>query len=377
MGVEKVLISERSTSELGDEGLRDLLACLWPVDCQTCGRFLGQEPPALCVDDSMAFATASLHHPDCRAPQWNDSGMITSSGIEAITWTAGTLVFGLVREGKAEPWPMMVINPGLENVVLERDKDGDWRVRPMLAFSKAGLASSGAGLEIPGPVDGAIAFTTDASLSVTFQYARQTYEAAAEPLIVGGARACEGFLVGVTHALNPADFREEELHAAMAARQVLIGWVGAHGTVPAAPREAPVLDATLVLHWNDHHISVGTLIGQAPKILSSKMARAWASRLIGTDNGPLIPWRPVFGNGPEDGWFTVSTLWPKQYLLRRHADGWKLVQAYQQVMGKGVESDNEARAWATDALLHRAGISGLDWEPGPTTPGSSTLYVRA
>jgi hypothetical protein len=67
----------------------------------------------------------------------------------------------------------------------------------------------------------------------------------------------------------------------------------------------------------------------------------------------------------------------EQYILRRYSDGWKLIQAYEQVIGKGVETGNEARAWAADVMQHRAGVFGLSWEPGPSTPGSSTLYSRA
>lgn len=378
MSVEKVLISERVTSELGEEGLRDLLASMWAVDCQTCGKFLGEDPPALFVDDSIIYATASLHHPDCRASQWNDSGVLTYSDIEAITWNAAAGILVLDRAGKPDPKPMMLINPGLESVVLERRQQGGWGVRPVLAFRAAGLAPSGAKRKIPGPVDGAVATITDASLAVSFQVpGLGTYEASADPMVVGGARACGGFLVGVTHALNPLQYEEKEFHAAMTAGKVLIGWVGAHGAVPAAPRTSRVLDATLVLHWNNHHISVGKLLGQAPKILSSKMARAWAGRFIGTERGPLVEWMSSSSDRPQDGWFTVNALSMEQYILRRYSDGWKLIQAYQQVIGKGVETGNEARAWAADVMQYRAGVFGLSWEPGPSTPGSSTLYARA
>ena len=378
MSVKKVLVSERVTSELGEEGLRELLASLWAVDCQTCGKFLGEEPPALCVDDSIVFATASLHHPGCRASQWNDSGVITHSGIDAITWNAAAGIMVLDRAGKPDPTPMMLINPGLESVVLERRQQGGWGVRPMRAFGAAGLAPSGAGRKIPGPVDGAVATTTDASLAVSFQVpGLGTYEAPADPMVVGGARACGGFLVGVTHALNPLQYEDGEFRAAMTAGKVLIGWAGAHGAVPAAPRTSRVLDATLVLHWNNHHISVGRLLGQAPKVLSSKKARAWAGRFIGTERGPLVEWMSSSSDRPQDGWFTVNALSMEQYVLRRYSDGWKLVQAYEQVIGKGVETGNEARAWAADVMQHRAGVTGLSWEPGPSTPGSSTLYARA
>ena len=378
MGVEKVLINEKIAGKLGEDGLRDLSACLWAVDCQTCGRFLGDKPAALCVDDSIVFAVASLHHPGCRAPEWNDSGVITAaSDVESLSYITTMLRLPLGRNGQAEMWPMMVVNPGLESVVLEPEQ-GRWRVRPNLAFMKAGLVPPGPRLKIPEPVDGAVAFITRTSVAVAFQIAPlRTYEAPADEETLECARARGGVLIGVTHAVHPGELTEKDLHAVMAGGQILMGWAGVHGSAAAARRKAPGLGVTCVLHWNDHHISVGTLLGRAPKVFSSKKARAWATRLIGAPDGALLPWEPADKNRPGDGWFTMNALSVSQYFLRRYSDGWKLVQAYSQAGGKSVESDNEAKAWAAAVLRHHTGISGLAWEPGPTTPGSSTLYARA
>lgn len=377
MGVEKALINEKISSELGEEGLRDLFACLWPVDCQTCGRFLGDEPPALCVDDSIIFAVASLHHPGCRAPVWNDSGMITAvSDVSPLSYITTSLLLPLGRDGQVEWWPMMVVNPGLESVVLERE-DRNWRVRPNLAFKAAGLVPPGPELLIGRPVDGAVALITGTSVAVAFQVSPlRTYEAPADEEIVECARARGGVLVGVTHAVNPGELTEEVLRTAMATGQILMGWVGVHGAASALRRSSPPLGVTCVLHWNERHMSVGTLLGRTPKLLSGKKARAWAARVIGAGSGALLPWELTDKDRPEDGWFTMDALSAKQYFLRRYPDGWTLVQAYSQVGGKNVESDNEAKAWAVGVLRHRTGISGVAWEPGPTTPGSSTLYAQ-
>lgn len=379
MGVEKALVNEKISGKLGRDGLQDLFACMWPVDCQTCGRFLGDEPPALCVDDSIVFAVASLHHPGCRAPDWNDSGVITEvSDVKSLSHITTMLLLPLGRDGQVEMWPMMVVNPGLECVVLDPGEDQRWQVRPNLAFKAAGLVPPGAGLKIPEPVDGAVALITDSSIAVAFQVIPLgTYEAPASEEIVECARSRGGVLVGVTHAVHPGELTERDLHDAMTTGQILMGWVGVHGTAHAAQRKAPELGVTCVLHWNERGMSVGTLLGQAPKILSSKKARAWATRLIGAKRGTLLPWELADENRPEEGWFTMNALSVKQYFLRRHSDGWKLVQAYSQVGGKSAESDNEAKAWAAAVLRHRTGISGVAWEPGPTTPGSSTLYARA
>jgi hypothetical protein len=67
----------------------------------------------------------------------------------------------------------------------------------------------------------------------------------------------------------------------------------------------------------------------------------------------------------------------REYVLRRHADGWKLVLIRAQTDGARVETDNEAKAWAADMLKLHAGISHVTWRPGSSGPGSVTLYGTA
>jgi len=75
------VVDDRTHSKLGDTALAEVLACLWPGDCQSCGKSLGSNRPALVVDDLQALARASLHHQACRAPEWNDGLIIRGSGF--------------------------------------------------------------------------------------------------------------------------------------------------------------------------------------------------------------------------------------------------------------------------------------------------------
>jgi hypothetical protein len=59
-------------NKLGGDGVKAIAAWLWAVDCQACGKPLGNQSPALCVDDLTVFAAASLTHPECRASAWAD-----------------------------------------------------------------------------------------------------------------------------------------------------------------------------------------------------------------------------------------------------------------------------------------------------------------
>jgi hypothetical protein len=378
MAVTQVMITEDIRQKLGEEGLRDLTTRLWAMDCQTCGRFLGDDPPTLCVDDLMVFATASLHHQGCRVAEWNDCGAIRRTHGEYVSFFTRMVLLPLPDGENEELWPMILINPGLECVTLKPGPGGEWRVQSDPEFIKAGLVPPGPALKLGVPVEGLIARITDSSVAVTLQIPPfSTYEAPADKETLDCARTRGGVLTGVTHALNPGDFSKEELHKAISSGQILAGWAGSHGPRQAAQPSTPPLGVTCILHWNERHMTVGKLVDHAPKVLSSKKAHSRAERVIGADQGALLPWKLVDENRPNDGWYTMHALSMQEYLLRRHTDGWKLVQVYSSVHGKTVESDNEAKAWARGVLKHKAGISGLKWEPGPTTPGSVTLYASA
>jgi hypothetical protein len=97
------LIDERTRSRLGEDAMQEVLASLWPGDCQTCGQSLGSTPPALLVDDLGILTKASLHHRACRAPAWNDGLVIMTSSAELLTWRTVVLLllpFG-IRGGKS------------------------------------------------------------------------------------------------------------------------------------------------------------------------------------------------------------------------------------------------------------------------------------
>jgi hypothetical protein len=374
MALSALLVSEVTRQRLGDDGLFDLAACLWPVDCQSCGRFLGDDPPVLFIDDLAVQAIASLHHQRCRPPAWNDSMTVIAGSGQYTTFVARMLLVPVINDHRFErAYPLMVVNPGLECVHLQRAQNGSWQLGHSQALAGAGLVQPGSELRLGVPADGLVTCLTELTVTVVVQIPPFTvYEAPADERILDRARALGGVLTVVTHRLNPGDFTLDELGEALADPRTLAGWAGLHGTRHEPPRRRFRLRAeVLVLHWNSDHLSVGKLVRQAPGRFTADSALSWAERVMGA--GPLA-WQPVHDDRPDEGWHTGEPYSGRQHVLRRHADGWKLVQAYSQASGTTVETDNEAKARAAQVLKLQAGISGLTWQPGPSTPDSVTWY---
>src|ERR1039458_2424245 len=105
-------IDDRTHAELGRQAVREVLGSLWPGDCQSCGQSLGSEPPALLVDDLQVVTRASLHHPSCRAPAWNDTGKVRTAGGVLLTWRTVSLVLPFDTGSGELRVAGLLVNPG-------------------------------------------------------------------------------------------------------------------------------------------------------------------------------------------------------------------------------------------------------------------------
>jgi len=230
-----VLLSPDVQEGLGSAGVAEVTASLWPADCQTCGRPLGAQPPALAVDDVTVFAWASLHHRRCRAPGWNSGPVITQTGA-GVSYRSRLVLLPTQRSRRAaEPdgvLPMMVVNPSLETVMLRRDADG-WRPWFDRAFTDAGMAPPGRRFRIRRPIRGAAATLTPSTARITLArplQAEYESELGAED---GDSAAFRreitsqgGILLAVTHVVDPgADGLARQITSAMGAGRMLCGWV--------------------------------------------------------------------------------------------------------------------------------------------------------
>jgi hypothetical protein len=159
--------------------MEEVLASLWPGDCQTCGQSLGSTPPALLVDDLGILTKASLHHRACRAPAWNDSLVITTSSTELLTWRTVVLLLPFDIRGGEMRVAGLLVNPGLEEVWLGRDGDG-WRPRLDPGFAAAGLTPPTAGIFIGIHASGLTGRLADGCLSTGIAGRPETYQTWAE-----------------------------------------------------------------------------------------------------------------------------------------------------------------------------------------------------
>ena len=233
--VTDMLISPDTRANLGSEGVAEVTAGLWQVDCQTCGRPLGAQPPALAVDDVTEFAWASLHHERCRAPGWNSGPVITQFNA-GVTYRCRLVMLPTQKSRHAaEPdgkIPMMVVNPAMENVTIRRNR-GTWRLQFNRAFTSAGMVPPGRRFRVRRPIRGATAALTPDTARITLRDVGDVYESdlSAETTDTGPFRGeitgQGGILLAVSHVIDPAADADlgHQVNSAMGDGRMLCGWV--------------------------------------------------------------------------------------------------------------------------------------------------------
>ena len=241
MSVPKIVCDRKTCDKLGEDGLIKVRSWLYAADCQTCGRPLGTDAPALVVSEIDEWALAELHHRGCRTAEWNDGAVITAPAGNTISWRAESALFPPRSEsGKPSNCVMLIVNPSLEAVWLYPSPSGTWRPGYHAVFSAAGLAPSPPGTLVLRDriASGVTARVGDDEIAAVFKQPtpEDEYAAAAAPQTVVSARA-HGFLLVVTHALNPSDLASADSRAAIL--QVLAAIEHGQAVIGWASREAP------------------------------------------------------------------------------------------------------------------------------------------
>lgn len=229
--VPRVLVAEDIREELDEASLAQVEESLYPVDCQTCGQPLGSAPPVLHVDGFDSWAAVGLHHSRCKRSEWNravDGVMIVNQIFEAyLSWISRSLLVPVTdADGVVHPLPMLVVNPGLEQVFLKRNPLGQWRVQIQEQYYIAGLKPT---LQLGEPIAGASASISGDDVSVTMRITPpRTYDVPLPDQRFGAKiREAGGIIFAVTHAVNPHTITTiRELEAVFIGDRSLSGWVG-------------------------------------------------------------------------------------------------------------------------------------------------------
>lgn len=379
MAVTKASISPDIRKRLGPRTLEQVLASLYPVDCQACGRPL-DGVPALVVDDLGVTSTAQLTHPRCRASEWNAGPLLPTAPDAHLTWTGMNLLLPMERDGDVEMRPLLLVNPGLEMVFLDHDGHGGRHIRLPVSFQTAGMVTPGPMLRIEQPIDGAVVRLAHGEVAVTLtESPPRTFAVNADPQFLAHARQAGGVLFAATYAVNPHEIRElRDLEPVLAGDRTLMGWVelAQLREQRPSPQQPPGPTQTFVLHHSGQHLSVGVLLAHTAEPMNVADAQRWARHVIGenqTDH--LMDWEPTSVGDPAAGWSIMNFINGEDYLLRRYPDGWRLVQAFSRAEGPvGIETDNEMRAWAAAHVQRKTGTRGVHWQPGPAPDGATTLY---
>ncbi|MFI5736142.1 hypothetical protein ACIA49_38870 [Kribbella sp. NPDC051587] len=205
---EGVAVSPQVRDHLGPS-LEQVLASLWPGDCQTCNQPMPGRRPALSIDEISDFAMATLHHDNCRPSDWNTDRPIpigTAAMVTNHTWCALVpVVTG--DDGQEQIKPYVLINPTLELIYLTRSPLGQWRVEPHFALEGTGFA--------PPPFTST---TPAAGATATLQATELTISLAGGALgpfaVTLSDRARElveadrGATVVITHAIDPHELTD-------------------------------------------------------------------------------------------------------------------------------------------------------------------------
>ncbi len=228
------VVDDFTRSALGEAGLGELATNLWPHECQTCGKALASTRPAVRVRAAAAVATATLHHPHCYPARWDDTDGDTGSPATAaatLNFVSHALLIPTVNErtGAEVFRPMLLVNPGLEQVILA-ERDGGWRVATTDYYAQYGLHAGGAMLRVDNSVIPNAIATLDTTGLVTVRLGdlRAGWSGECDPVLAGRIRELGGIGLAVSTAFHPGLEPLEVFHGfadAIQTGQVAGGWV--------------------------------------------------------------------------------------------------------------------------------------------------------
>ncbi|MFJ8538800.1 serine protease [Streptomyces sp. NPDC093591] len=224
-GLRALAVDPDTWQRLGEAEVRRIMACLWTGDCMDCGYPLGDGVPALHVDEQSVMTTAGIYHFGiCRYPGWNDSALVNIVSGSGATWTTASLVAGY---GTPHAFAMVIVNPSLEQVSLEEDGSGGWRLAaPTMHAPFAKLAPFDArnslAIDPSNAPEGARLVGEELYVLVGVT----TWWVGLEDAIAAHVRQRGGFFLVVTHGLKASQQVDEaNVMASLETPRTMGGWI--------------------------------------------------------------------------------------------------------------------------------------------------------
>ncbi|MFC0107936.1 hypothetical protein [Kibdelosporangium aridum] len=211
MALRRLLADPFTRSELGREGLEELSRNLWPGRCQTCGDQLGEDAPAVVVDDFGETVTATLHHAACQEPRWAPATLPSMQLYLSTTLCLAPVPFGDPSE--ADFWPTVLANPSLEQVSLRRDQRDRFRAATVDIYREMGLVRPPVTMPVANNQVGIRSWLTETQLIVQcgtrFWMLSHGNDPVAESYLAE-IRRRRGVALGVSTALDPLHVEDPE-----------------------------------------------------------------------------------------------------------------------------------------------------------------------
>jgi hypothetical protein len=225
MAVTELFIADEIRARLSEKSLAEAAAHLHKRDCQTCGKPLGADAPALTIDDNGPFLSAMLNHQSCRPSGWYQFREV-SAGAH-LSWTSRFFTLP-VDDGDRGPRATFIVCPHLEAVTLDQDGGDGWTVNTERHWRARGFRPMGHELVVDKWVADQApprARLTGSTINIDAGLDGQ-WSSSADLQTIKACRKQNGLLLGVSTVFEPVSATgPNDVLRYGAAGHIFLGWV--------------------------------------------------------------------------------------------------------------------------------------------------------
>ncbi|MEU3774283.1 hypothetical protein AB0F11_13965 [Streptomyces sp. NPDC032472] len=226
MAVTELLVADEIMSRLSEQARKEVAFNLHKRDCQTCGQPLGDQTPALAVDDLGPVLSTTLNHQDCRPSGWYELRSIMVG--THMSWTSRFFTLPMDEENDRPPRATLIVCPHLEGVNLDQDGGDGWSVTTERYWRARGFRPMGRELRVDKWVADQKpprARLTGSTIHIDAGPDGQ-WSSSADLDTIKACRALGGLLLGISTACEPTStIGLPDLMRYGAAGYIFLGWV--------------------------------------------------------------------------------------------------------------------------------------------------------